>query len=191
MYLLLNTKIKRVVYAVSFVAIVALAFWLSELVGKNNLVQNIVSSFGYIGVFGASIISGFNLVVPVPAIAFLPALLEAGLNFWITIIIITLGMTLGDSIGYVIGRTGRKAISPITMVNFMNRLEHIENKYHIKPTAFLFIYASLVPLPNEIMVIPLGFLGYKFKQLFMAVFAGNLIFNGLSAFGLINLFRLF
>ncbi|MDP2630592.1 MAG: hypothetical protein Q8P56_04245 [Candidatus Uhrbacteria bacterium] len=184
-------KVKKILYAVAFIGFISIAFWLSEETSKNELIQNIISRYGYLGALVASIISGLNLIVPIPAITFLPALVEAGLNFWLTIAVISLGMTIGDMVGYAIGHTGRHLVSPPTIVKAMNQLEHIKNKYRVNPVAALFIYASVVPFPNEAIVIPLGFLGYRFKQLAPAALAGNLVFNCLSAFGLINLFRLF
>ena len=187
----MRKKARKFIYILVFVGFISLAFWLSEEASQNEIVQNIISRYGYLGVLVASFISGLNLIVPIPAITFLPALVAAGLNHWLTIIVITIGMTMGEMVGYVIGHTGRHLASPPTIVGAMNQLEHIKNKYHINPIMVLLIYASVVPFPNETLVIPLSFLGYRFKQILPAVLAGNLIFNSLSALGLINLFRLF
>jgi len=65
---------KRILFGV-ILAIFLLAFFIGALyIGKyesdNSVVRDVVSRYGYLGVFVISFISGFNLAVPVPAISF-------------------------------------------------------------------------------------------------------------------------
>ena len=46
----------------------------------------------------------------------------------------------------------------------------------------LALYASFVPLPNELLVLPLSFFGYRLWKVFLVVLFGNFVFNTLAAF---------
>src|SRR3989344_8358174 len=112
---------KIVFNAIIFILIVAAAFWLGNSASQNETIKNLVSEYVYWGLFLAAVISGINVVVPIPAISFLPLFVEAGHLFWPTIAVIVLGVTLGDGVGYLIGLAGRNLISEKT-IQRMERL---------------------------------------------------------------------
>lgn len=174
---------------VSLIAL-ALAVWgalyLGRLAHENVFIQEAVRQFGYFGIFVVAVLSGFNLAVPIPAISFLPLFLESGLNVVIAVAIITLGMTVADSIAYMIGRAGRGFVNlnhPI-----LRRLDKLRTRYYLAPVIVLGFFAALVPFPNEILVFPLGFLGYRLRILLLPLLLGNAVFNALSAVGVVSLF---
>ncbi len=169
--------------------VLVFAWWASKYVADNIEVQEVIAEFGYLGVFIVSVISGFNVFIPVPAVSFLPILVESGLNFWISIIVITLGMTLGDSLGYLLGYVGR-AVTDVEKTYIFRKLHKIKVKRKWLPILILVIYSGFAPLPNEAMVIPMAVLGYEYKYILPAILLGNLIFNTLAAFGIISLFNI-
>ena len=174
---------------VFFIGIIIAALWLSYTAIENELIQELVLKYGYGGVFLTSLFSGFNIIAPIPIISFLPLFIVSGLNLWIIIFTIAVGLTLADSFSYFIGKIGQQLISP-PMQKTVRRLEKIRERYNWLPIAILFLFASFVPFPNEIIVIPMVFLGYRITHLLPSLFLGNVIFNSLSAFGIINLFNL-
>ena len=171
----------------ALIVIVGIAFYFSKVAQSNESVQDIVLNYGYLGIFLVSIISGFNLIVPIPVISFLPLFLESGLSFWITIFIISFGLSIGDALGYVVGRVGREVASTRSK-KILEKLEKIKAKSHNTPLVILFFYAFLVPLPNELIVIPLSFAGYKLKTIFPIVFIGNILFNILFGQTIVTVF---
>jgi membrane protein YqaA with SNARE-associated domain len=173
------------------VGVFALAFWLGKLVSGNVEIQELVSRYGYAGMFLVSAISGFNLAVPIPAISFLPVFLESGLDFAVSILVISSGMTLADLVGFYLGRTGRKVWEESSpKINMARKLERMREKHWLLPFVGVFFFAALVPFPNEILVIPLAFLGYRASYIFPAVLLGNISFNVLYSQGVLNLFKL-
>lgn len=175
--------LKLVLQGGALIAIIALAFWLASLTHENETIKTLVESYGYIGIFIVALISGVNVAVPIPAVAFLPLFLESGLSFWPTIGIIAAGVTIADFVAYFIGKAGRHIIpSPFQ--------EKLFTRYWWSPLVVLFLFAAFVPFPNEILLIPLGFLRYRAVLLFPVVLAGNLLFTILYATGLIELFRI-
>lgn len=179
---------------IGVLAVVGIAFYLAYLSQGNEVVQNAISQYGYAGIFVVAFVSGFNLVVPLPAIAFMPLFLEAGLNFWITITIITVGITCADSIAYIIGGVGHKMLLEQKKYthekSLFQKLLRIKKKHRYAPLVVLFVYSIIAPLPNELMVIPMGLLGYRYMQIFPIVLVGNFIFNIIYATGVESLFQL-
>jgi len=164
-------------------------FYLANLVQENEALRETVVAYGYPGILIVSLISGFNLAVPIPAISFLPLFMESGLDFWTTIIVITIGVTIADTIAYFLGRFGFELTSGISEGKIFKKLASIHKQYPWGPPLLLFFFAALAPLPNEVLVIPMGFLGYRFIHIFPAVLLGNFIFNLLYSTGVITIFE--
>ena len=177
------------VRAILLIAVVALIFYLADWTKESDTARRLVSSYGYTGIFVVAFISGFNLLIPVPAAAFLPLFLEAGLRFWPTIAVIVAGVTLADSIAFFIGKVGHELISRSTEGKIFSKLEEARSRYHWAPLAILFAFASLAPLPNETLLVPMGFFGYRFFHILPVVLAGNFVFNAIYATGAVSLFE--
>lgn len=171
-------------------AVVALVVWGNLYASEHDLVRQATQRFGYPGIFVAAAISGFNLVVPIPVIAFFPFFMEVGLRPVPTVMVIALGMTAGDLVGYLLGRTARDVVRP-REGGVIRRLESLRERHPRLPLVIMFLYAAFAPLPNEVLVLPMAFLRYPVAGIFAAVLAGNMIFNGLVAFGTTRLFELF
>jgi membrane protein YqaA with SNARE-associated domain len=163
------------------VVIIVIALWLSNSAAENDMITQIVASLGYVGLFSISIVSGFNVVVPIPVILFIETFLASGLHFWGIIVVISIGMTVGDTIGYLLGSTGRRVIGLGGKENkILQKLERFRSKNKGLPLVFMFFYAAFVPAPNELIVVPLALMGYRFSHLFVSVLIGNFIFNALA-----------
>lgn len=169
--------------------VLVFAFYLASLAHENETIRAVVASYGYVGLLAVAFLSGFNLAVPVPAVAFLPLFLQSGLSFWPSIILIAVGTSLADVVAYFIGRAGRHAVHHFSHDGFVARLEHVRHRYPALPVVLLFCFVSFVPLPNEILVTPLGFLGYRIRRLLPVIFIGNMVFNLLYAAGIMTLFE--
>ncbi|MAZ41101.1 hypothetical protein CL654_03210 [bacterium] len=180
------------VKVIALLVLVGAAVFLAFEVPNNDELRALILQFGYPGILIASIISGFNVIVPIPVIAFAPALVASGLNFWAVIVTMSVGLTLGDLFGYLIGNVGRD-LTHGKEQNFklVRALENLKEHHHFAPYFVMFLYAAFVPLPNEVLVIPLAFLGYKLKYLFPAFFLGNLIFNLLFGYAGVTVFSFF
>lgn len=183
--------LKPTIKLIIALAIIVVAFWLAQYIKDSEFARGVVGSYGYIGVFVISFISGLNLIVPVPAFSFVPLFLESGLTIWMIIVVMTIGMAFADSIAYFIGYSGRKLAKTWGTGKTFKHLDVLQHRYYWGPVVILFLYATLVPFPNELILIPLGFLGYKLRHLFLPYFAGNLIFNTFASFGIVNLFNFF
>ena len=163
-------------------ALVAFTAWVNLRAGDIGAVRETVASAGYWGLLAASVVSGFNLVAPVPVAVFYPFLVESGFDPVPTLATIALGMTGGDFLGYLVGDTTR-ALAHNRLAGFRAQVDALHGRHRFLPLGLLFVYAGFVPLPNEILVIPLAFMGYSMIGVMTAVLFGNVIFNTMLAFG--------
>lgn len=187
-----NLSTKAVSQAALSVLVVVGVVVISLQLVESEVVQRLVSSLGYIGIFIISVVSGFSIAVPVPTIAFLPLFIGSGFSFWPLLIVMTVGMTAGDAIGYLLGSTGRKLAEARAAAIKDGRVYHTLTAFHRRhrlwPFVFFGVYVSLVPAPNEIIVIPMAFMGYRFRYMLPIMLVGNFIFNTLAAFGINSIF---
>jgi len=174
------------------VAAVALAVaaivWANQVGVENEQLLDAIARFGYPGLFVVSAISGFNVIIPIPAISLFPLLMQAGFHPVPTVLVIGAGMTVGDMVGFLLGRLGRKMVES---GSWLRRLERIREGHRLAPYVLLFFYASFAPLPNELIVIPMALIGCRWYGVLGAALAGNLIFNALAAAGFHGFFELF
>lgn len=166
------------------IALIILAFYLAPVVEESSRLSGLVHDFGYLGVFIVAIIGGLNLFVPIPAITFLPVFLAADLNLTLIVLTIALGATLADSIAYLLGRAGRNIVSYEHNRQILEFVDGIHKKGRHAMAIVLLLFASFVPLPNEVLVAPYAFFGFKFRQIFPLILIGNIIFNTLGALGI-------
>jgi len=162
------------------------AFWLGTIAAENDAVQNLLATGGYLGVFLFSLINGFNVFIPIVTPSFVPALTAAGLDPYFTIFIMACGMTIADSIAYFLARAGRAHVSP-SVIRVTDSLVAVGEHRHWLPLAILMAWVCAMPLPNELIVIPLGLLGYRAYRVLPIVALGNLGFNAIIGLGLVNL----
>lgn len=153
-------------------------------VHENDYAAEAVRSFGILGVFAVGFVSGFNLVVPVPAAAFMPSFLASGLAFWPTVLAMTAGMAAADSVAWFIGAYARRLVEHKESVRAMlAKIRGARRHFRAAPYLLLALWAFIIPLPNELVVIPLAFLGYRLAHLLPILLAGSLVFNILFAKG--------
>ncbi len=187
--LYMNKKhLQFILKAIAIVIVIGFILYANRFAIGNEAVIQFMIRFGYGGIFLASIASGFNLIIPIPIIGFFPLFLEAGFSSALLIIIISVGMVLGDVLGYIIGNAGKNLIEENKKQGRVyTRLTKLRDRHKVVPLFVLFLYASFVPLPNELIVIPMAFIGYRLRYMIIALLLGNIIFNLLVALGFLSI----
>ena len=141
---LLKTVWKPICKIIFVALIVGVALWLAIVAQQNSFIKDFVYEFGYIGVLVTSFVSGLNLVFPLPVTSFVPLFIESGLNFWITMFVITVGLSIADSVAYVIGHSGRELATKWGEKKLFKRLDAIRANYPRIPLIILFFYSFLM-----------------------------------------------
>lgn len=166
--------------------LVAFAAWVNVRASDFETVTAAVAGAGYTGLFLASVVSGFNVVAPIPVAVFHPFLIDAGFAPFPALLTIAAGMTGGDFLGYLVGNATRD-LAGHRLGRVRIRLERtfgaLGSRHRLLPYGLLFLYAAFAPIPNELVVIPLAFMRYSLPGVMIAVLCGNVIFNTLVASG--------
>lgn len=163
------------------------SLYLADYVTESDIARSIVANFGYFGILVIAVISGINVLIPVPAATFVPIFTAAGLWLPFIIILLVVGTTIADLLGYFVGRWSRD----FTATHYPNTYERvltINNHHHVWLLPAIFLYAALIPLPNEAVIIPVALVGVRFKTILLPLMVGTLINQTALALGANNIF---
>jgi membrane protein YqaA with SNARE-associated domain len=140
--------------------------------------------YGYFGIFVASLAGALSIVVPIPdtIVVFTLAGFKVGGNWVFEPLLIasaaTIGATIGQSSGYLLGFTSRKALTGSFKKN-ADFLAQVLNKF-----GALAIFAfALTPLPDDLVFIPLGAAHYNPFKAFPPALVGKFLVSLLIAYG--------
>jgi membrane protein YqaA with SNARE-associated domain len=128
---------------------------------------DLVSQYGYAGAFLISIFGNFTIFFPVPFTITIYAF-GATLNPLLLGIVCGIGSTIGEASAYLVGMGGRKVIEG----RYEERLESAKRLIQRYGAAIIFLFA-LLPLPDDVILIPLGVLRYDLKKALTAAFLGK------------------
>ncbi len=121
-------------------------------------------------------VGGVSTFSGVPYQLVLIALAAGGLNPWILGPVTGLAVIAGDSTSYFIGKQTRGLIKESTFAKIARVRRWYEKHPRTMPLAFL-AYGTFCPLPNDVLTIPMGMLGYPFWRMMIPLGIGNIIFN--------------
>ena len=130
---------------------------------------DLVTNYGYAGAFLISIFGNFTIFFPVPFTITIYAF-GATLNPLLLGLVCGIGSTVGEFSAYLIGAGGRKVIEG----RFEERLESAKRLIQRYGATIIFLFA-LLPLPDDVILIPLGVLRYDLKKALGAMFLGKTI----------------
>ena len=130
---------------------------------------DIVTQHGYAGAFLISIFGNFTIFFPVPFTITIYAF-GATLNPLLLGLVCGIGSTVGEFSAYLVGVGGRKVIEG----RYEERLESAKRLIQRYGAAIIFLFA-LLPLPDDVILIPLGVLRYDLKKALGAMFLGKTI----------------
>lgn len=171
------------------VAIIIGAFYFANALESNDAALEMVQSFGYMGILLVAIIAGLNVFLPIPAAVFTPIFTEAGFSMFSVLTLLVIGTVIADLIGYGLGRFGRIATAN-NPPPFIKKIENFISKKPRLVVPLLTLYAAFAPLPNEIILIPLGLAGFRLFSLLPALIIGNIVHQLILVFGIDSVFNL-
>ena len=128
---------------------------------------DLVTTYGYAGAFLISIFGNFTIFFPVPFTITIYAF-GATLNPLLLGLTCGLGSTIGEFSAYLVGMGGRKVIEG----RYGERLESAKLLIERYGMAIIFLFA-LLPLPDDVILIPLGMMRYDLKKALTAAFLGK------------------
>lgn len=138
---------------------------------------------GFIGVQNAyalmfilALLGGLTTFSGIPYHIVLIALAAGGLNPILLGVSAGIGVILGDSTSYYIGHEGRVLVTG-RLRAALDRLSKIQETYpRLLPWVF-FLFSALMPISNDVLVIPAGLIGYPYRRMIIPLALGNIVFN--------------
>lgn len=130
---------------------------------------DLVATYGYAGAFLISIFGNFTVFFPVPFVVTIYAF-GATLNPLLLGLACGIGSTIGEFSAYLIGMGGRRVLDE----KYDPRLETAKRLVQKYGMTIIFLFAVL-PLPDDLILIPLGMIKYSLKRAMAAMFLGKFI----------------
>jgi len=167
----------RILAAFAFIAIFVGWTFMIYKIPPTDIVHSLGVDNSYFLVFALAFLGGTSILFPFPYYLVVFTLAAGELNPIYLAILAGTGVMIGDSTSYFVGYTGREILSPA----FSKKFSKIYNWVLKKPKGllpiFLYFYSFLVPLPNDLVVIPLGLARYPYLKAIIPLWAGNISFN--------------
>jgi len=136
-----------------------------------------LACYGYPGVFLLSLIGSLSIVFPIPytiVIYMLGPLLDP----FLIALSGGLGSAMGEAIGYALGYFGRSLLSEERRRK-MDYMLKIFSRYGF---IMIFLFA-LTPLPDDLLIVPLGIMHYNPVKFFIPCLAGKTLMCLILALG--------
>ena len=170
--------------------VIALYVWvLTSVPGVRNLLDrlwqwliSLSETQGYVGGFVAAFLANFSIVIPIPYTVVIVLIAATGINPLLLGIVSGLGAGIGESSSYFLGYFGQSLTKDIYKRNLA-----VLRRLIAKKRWYVYIILFLIgatPIPDDIFIVPLGFLRYGFFQMLLPVAIGKMVITILlSIFG--------
>jgi len=129
--------------------------------------MELVTVYGYVGAFLVCILGNISIFIPIP-FALIVYAFGSTLNPLLLGIVSGLGSTIGEMVSYFLGWGGRKIIES----RYGSRLDAVKKLVGRYGALSVFLIA-LLPVPDDLLLIPLGMMKYDFKKTFIAMLLGK------------------
>lgn len=173
---------KKILKIIIAVVILCLVLGLQMFFLDNPTVREATASGGYLGVAIFSLLNSFNFIIPIVTPTFMPTWVAAGLDAYITILIIVAVISVIDIAFFLVGRYSAKYASDFVSGKNAKRLRTLRERNPVLPYAFLALWVCFIPFPNELITVTMGILGYKFAPVSGIIIVGNLVYNSFIAY---------
>jgi len=136
----------------------------------------LVTIYGYLGAFVVCALGNFSIIIPIP-FALVVYAFGSTLNPLLLGLVSGLGSTIGEMFSYFLGWGGRKVIEG----RYGSRLDAVERLIDRYGALTVFLVA-LLPVPDDLLLIPLGMMKYDIKKTFIAMLLGKTLMCTLLAY---------
>lgn len=145
-------------------------------IGPEKIVEKVGVHNGYLLGFLISASGGVSVFSSGVVYATMTTLVIGGLNFIILGLAMGVGSFIGDMIMFYLGVKGKKMAEEKYKKKMKKYQKWIKKQPNWIVYLILYFYVSFVPMPNDLLLIPLGLAGYHYKQVIPSVLLGNLTF---------------
>lgn len=149
-------------------SILLLVFDYREIIGQIGLENS------YWIIFLIATIAGVSSVTSTSYYASVVAFAIAGSNPFLLAIFAGLGMSIGDSLFYLLGKKGSQVL-PEKIDKYQDRIEiWIHKKPKWLKVTLIYMYTGFSPFPGDLLSIFLGIANFKYKLIIWPIILGNI-----------------
>ncbi|MDW8034432.1 MAG: VTT domain-containing protein, partial [Nitrososphaerota archaeon] len=139
--------------------------------------EQLAYHYGYLGVFTLSLIGALSIVFPIPYTVVI-YILGSFLDPFLIALSGGLGSATGELIGYVLGYFGRNLVNE----DRKRKMDYMLKIFDHYGFIAILIFA-LTPLPDDLLIIPLGIMRYNPIKFLIACISGKTLMCLILAFG--------
>ena len=154
---------------------------LLQTIFSNAYINSLLSTYGYLGLFGMMTLEGASLPIPSEVIAPIAGYLAAKgvFNFYIAALAILAGNMVGVVIDYVIGYFIGKDVVYKHLHLFHIRKEQIDafDVWFNRNGGFAVFVSRMIPVLRGLISFPAGFARMPFKKFFLYSLVGSAIWD--------------
>ncbi|MFW5991293.1 MAG: hypothetical protein ACOCQX_03610 [Candidatus Nanoarchaeia archaeon] len=173
---MLYEKLKKHISLITVILLILIFSAINYFLGAEGFVNLIGEENSYLLAFLVATFGGASFLTASSYYLIIITLALGGTNFILLGVAGGLGNSIGDTLFYLLGLKGRKTLGRVKKIT-----DRIFNWLNTKPPwmipVFVFLYANLVPLPNDILAVSLGVCKYPFKKLIIPLVLGNISFT--------------
>src|SRR3990170_2758639 len=164
--------------------------WLSIAIGFAALVLNVIAyimlpndvvthlgRLGYLGAFVVAAIANATVFIPIPYYPVIARLAQV-LNVWGVIMAAAAGSALGETVAYLVGRTGRSAVQQTRINNWIQR----QMRHPWRAGVVLFAFSAPPNPAFDVAGLLAGAFGVPLWLFLVSVFLGRIVRMSLVAF---------
>jgi len=137
-----------------------------------NLAKSADPLMVYIVVFIVTLIGNASIFIVIPYPLAILYAIESNINIAILIVVASLAAATGELLSYALGVLGRRITE--SHIALYNKLGNVLRKNRKKVYLAIFI-AAMTPLPDDLILIPLGLARFGLMRSFAPCFLGKLV----------------
>jgi membrane protein YqaA with SNARE-associated domain len=139
--------------------------------------EQLAYQYGYLGVFILSFTGAVSIIIPIPYTVVI-YLMGSIIDPFLIAVSGGLGSALGELVGYVLGYCGRKLISQ----EHKRKMDYMLKIFSRYGAVTIFLFA-LTPLPDDLLIIPLGIMRYNPVKILIPCVLGKTLMCLILALG--------
>lgn len=151
--------------------------------GANAIVDFIGVENGYLIAFLVALFGGMSSISGVTYVTVILTFAAGGLNPLLLAAMSGVGLTVGDSIYFFLGRRAYYTLGTGKISEFVHRIIAWLNRQHRHRIAVgIYLYAGFTPFPNDVLTISLGLARRPYWQVLLPLALGNITLTYIVAF---------
>jgi len=182
----MKPKNKKVII---YILISALLLWSIALffIDVEVFIQTIGIENAYFSLFLVAAVTGTSFLTSASFYAIFLSYAATGvLDPYMMGMVGGLGMSIGDSLFFLVARKSANIMQIENNKFYMKIYTFVARLPHVSVYIFTFMYAAFAPIPNDILMITLGILKFKYNRIIPIIIIGNITLLTLIALGIFH-----